>query len=35
MLRLRGKPRGEEIEVHMGSFEQFALGRPFPLVYVV
>lgn len=33
--KLRAKPRGTEIDVHIGSFEHFAISRQFRLVYVV
>ena len=32
MAKLRAKPRGAEIGVHIGSFEQFTLDRQFRLV---
>ena len=35
VTKLRAKPRGAEVEVHIGSFEQFAINRQFRLVYVV
>jgi SAM-dependent methyltransferase len=35
VARLRAKPRGDEIEVHAGSFEQFEIDRRFRLVFVV
>ena len=35
VAKLKAKPRGAEIDVHIGSFEQFAINRRFRLVYVV
>lgn len=35
VAKLRAKPRGAEIDVHIGSFEQFSLNRQFRLIYVV
>jgi len=35
VAKLRAKPRGAEINVHIGSFEHFAIDRQFRLVYVV
>jgi SAM-dependent methyltransferase len=35
VAKLRAKPRGAEINVQIASFEQFAVGRQFRLIYVV
>jgi hypothetical protein len=35
VAKLRAKPRGAELEVHIGSFEQFTLNREYRLIYIV
>jgi len=35
VAKLRAKPGAAEIEVHIGSFGQFALNRKFHLIYIV